>query len=274
MAEVQYALQSAPPSTVQSIVDALNGHLDDYELDNYKRLTEFFAEAVVETGGGTSFTENLNYSVSGLLGTFPSYFNKHQAEACEYGRIDPQSKKPGDIKSVEFCKALAAKEAKQKGGYVYAPHAANWQAIADRAYAGKIGNSKIISVGDGWTYRGRGMFMVTGKGNYKAFSDWYNSTTGSKPPINAVSDPALLEQPSYAVSGAAWFWVQHGLAGEADQLGSTTNTCSVTDNITKVVDPHTVSYGKRCQAAEKIQEAGTFNAVDCGLPLPNGQPVT
>jgi putative chitinase len=48
------------------------------------RAAHFFAQTSHETGNFTLFTENLNYSASGLLGVFSKYFT--QAQAREYQR--------------------------------------------------------------------------------------------------------------------------------------------------------------------------------------------
>ncbi|MGQ3209550.1 hypothetical protein [Shinella sp.] len=72
--------------------------------------------------------ENLNYSASGLLNTFSKYFSK--ADAAKYAR--------------------------------------NPVAIANRAYANRMGNGDEAS-GDGWLYRSRGAVMITGRANYAKF---------------------------------------------------------------------------------------------------------
>ena len=43
--------------------------------------------------------------------------------------------------------------------------------IANRVYASRMGNGDEAS-GEGWKYRGRGALQLTGKANYKAFSDY------------------------------------------------------------------------------------------------------
>ena len=97
-----------------------------------QRAAHFFAQTAHETGGFKAFAENLNYSASGLLGTFKKYF-------------------------------LTETVAKQ-----YERKAEN---IANRVYASRMGHGDEAS-GDGWKFRGRGALQLTGKANYQAFSDY------------------------------------------------------------------------------------------------------
>jgi len=96
------------------------------------RAAHFFAQTAHETGGFKAFSENLNYSATGLMGIFKKYF-PDATTAAKYER------KP--------------------------------EAIANRVYASRMGNGNEAS-GDGWRYRGRGALQLTGKDNYKAFADY------------------------------------------------------------------------------------------------------
>lgn len=100
----------------------------------YSDLTFIGALATVNTEVTNAYlpiTENLNYSASGLLATFPSYFRT-------YSEVQ---------------------------AYAYKP-----VAIANKVYANRIGNGNEMS-GDGWKYRGRGYIQLTGKQNYKYYGD-------------------------------------------------------------------------------------------------------
>lgn len=114
------------------------------------RAAHFFAQTAHETGEYKLFTENLNYSASGLQGTFGKYF-------------------PGNLEE---------------------SYARNPEKIANRVYADRMGNGNEAS-GDGWKYRGRGALQLTGKANYKAFSDY-------------LKNPLIMEQPDLVAGELAF----------------------------------------------------------------------
>lgn len=62
--------------------------------------------------------------------------------------------------------------------------------IANRVYADRMGNGPESS-GDGWKYRGRGALQLTGKSNYKAFSDY-------------LKNPLIMEQPDLVAGELAF----------------------------------------------------------------------
>jgi putative chitinase len=98
------------------------------------RSAHFFSQTSHETGHFAVFSENLNYSASGLLKVFPKYF-KTLAEAQQYER------KP--------------------------------EKIANRVYGSRMGNGDEAS-GEGFKFRGRGALQLTGKSNYENFSKFLN----------------------------------------------------------------------------------------------------
>ena len=57
--------------------------------------------------------------------------------------------------------------------------------------------------GDGYKFRGRGLFETTGRANYSALA----AAIG----VPLVTNPELLEQPDAAVKSAIYFWNTHGL---------------------------------------------------------------
>lgn len=82
------------------------------------------------------------------------------------------------------------------------------QMIANRVYANRMGNGDEAS-GDGWKFKGRGYIQLTGKDNYKAFSDW-----AKEPSI--MDNPDVVAEDKFAGLSAIWFWNKNGLNKIAD----------------------------------------------------------
>ena len=75
------------------------------------------------------------------------------------------------------------------------------QLIANRVYANRIGNGNEAS-GDGWNYRGRGYLQVTGRANYKSFSEYIGEDCENNPDLIATK---------YALDSALWFFDRNKL---------------------------------------------------------------
>lgn len=80
------------------------------------------------------------------------------------------------------------------------------EAIANRVYARRNGNDSE-STGDGWRFRGRGLFQLTGRDSYaRAAGDLGHPY---------VAEPDLVAQPEGAVLTALWFWQKNGCGSAA-----------------------------------------------------------
>lgn len=73
--------------------------------------------------------------------------------------------------------------------------------MANAAYADKDGNGDEAS-GDGWRFRGRGLFGLTGRANYEAAANALS--------LDLATNPDLASQPRGAVLTALWFWRMRG----------------------------------------------------------------
>ena len=95
----------------------------------------------------------------------------------------------------------------------------NPQAMANFAYANRNGNGDEAS-GDGWAFRGRGLFQLTGRANYKAACEGVG--------LGAVYlyRPELVAQPSDACLTAAWYWRVNG-ANQAIDAGMFNTTTRI-----------------------------------------------
>ena len=60
-----------------------------------------------------------------------------------------------------------------------------------------------VEFGDGYKFRCRGSFHLTGRGNYYAFAEYINR-------IDIMDNPDLLAtDPNLAVKSAIWFWMKY-----------------------------------------------------------------
>ena len=148
--------------------DALNKILPDYDITTPQRIAAFLAQTAHESGGYTALHENLNYKAESLMRVWPRYFP--------------------DIATANR-------------------YAHNPEMIANRAYAGRMGNGDEAS-GDGWRYCGRGLLQVTGHDNYQAFADSIQTD------ISQIPD--YLQTFEGAVQSACWFWENNNLNQYAD----------------------------------------------------------
>lgn len=155
---------------LDEFVAYFNQWAEPFGVNTPMRVVHFLSQVFHESGNLRYTEENLNYSADGLLKTFPKYF-KTRAEAEAYAR------KP--------------------------------EKIANRVYGGRMGNGQEAS-GDGWKYRGRGLIGLTGKANYKEYSD-SEFCVG-----NVVRDPDLVAKAPGCVKTALFFWWKNGCNKWAD----------------------------------------------------------
>jgi putative chitinase len=117
----------------QPQVDGMTAILDEWEaqgLTDQRWLAYMLATPMIETGGKFEpVTENLNYSAKRLCQVWPARFPTIASAT---------------------------------------PYANNPEKLANRVYAGRMGNGDEAS-GDGWRFRGRGLCQITGRDNYVKF---------------------------------------------------------------------------------------------------------
>ena len=94
--------------------------------------------------------------------------------------------------------------------------------IANRVYADRMGNGNESS-GEGWKFRGRGALQLTGKSNYKAFSDYLK-----KPEVMETPD---LVATDFAFESAMFFFDRNKLWSICDQGVTDASILSLTKKI-------------------------------------------
>jgi putative chitinase len=175
-------------------LDKLKGHIPDavismipdtaakFQINTPLRLAHFLAQCGHESGGFRATQENLNYSAKGLNGIFKKYFPT-EAAAASYAR--------------------------------------NPQKIANKVYANRMDNGSEAS-GDGYKFRGRGYIQLTGKNNYKAFSDFIGE--------DCVANPDLVAT-KYPLTSAAFFFHTNKLWDVCDKGHSHDVVVAVTKRV-------------------------------------------
>lgn len=148
-----------------------------YGINTNLRLSHFFGQAEVESDI-TPKTENLNYSVEGLL----SGFGRHrisEVDAKKYGRTSTQK--------------------------------ANQKEIANKIYGGVWGKENLgnIKPNDGSNFAGKGIYQITGRSNFEKLS----KDTG----IDFVNNPDLILEEANSIIAALWFWNTRNLNLYADK---------------------------------------------------------
>jgi len=111
---------------IDSFLVAMNNSMAEFYITTPARQSTFLAQLAHETAQLEMLSENLNYSATGLMKTWPKRFP-----------------------TLEFAAAYARQPVK----------------IANCVYANRMGNG-APETGDGWRYRGAGAFQLTGKTNH------------------------------------------------------------------------------------------------------------
>jgi putative chitinase len=153
---------------VESWHNSLSQILPTYEINSQLRVAAFLAQCGHESNNFRSLRENLNYRAESLMRVWPRHF-PNLTVARQYAHNQP--------------------------------------AIANRAYANRMGNGKEES-GDGWKFSGRGLIQLTGRSNYQAFADSIKR--------NIEEMPEYLVTINGAVHSACWFWKTNNLNKWAD----------------------------------------------------------
>jgi len=139
---------------------------DKYGMNTLIRQASFIGQCQHESNNFRTLEENLHYSAAGLMRVWPSRF---------------------------------------PSPYVADQFANNPEKIANKVYAGRMGNTEE---GDGWAYHGRGLIQLTGRDNYRNCGDALG--------LALITNPELLAMPRGAALSAGWFWNKHGLNELAD----------------------------------------------------------
>lgn len=156
------------PTVARAILPHLLAAFARFEINTPRRVAAFIGQYGHETSGFTRMEENLYY-------TDPTRITKTFS---------------------------ALRQVEQARAFVRLP-----KALANRVYANRNGNGDEAS-GDGWTYRGRGLPQLTGRGNYRR--------AGEKLGLPLEQQPDRVADLDVATLAGAWYWQANGLNARAD----------------------------------------------------------
>ena len=148
------------PSQARTFAVPLSIACERFDITTRARVAGFLAQCITESAHLTAMEEGLYYrSADRIWSVFP------RLRALGMGELAKLARNP--------------------------------RALANKAYAGVNGNGDEAS-GHGWRYRGRGLFQLTGKGNYA------DAAVALRRPY--VESPELVALPPDACLTAAWYW--------------------------------------------------------------------
>jgi predicted chitinase len=167
--------------------------LPEYGITTPERCAAFLGTIKAETDF-VKFTENLNYNAYNL------YLHKDVITIQ-----DPKTGKPKVIKGVSVNPGHKRFPTLQDA---QAAVTAGIQTIANIIYGGRNGN---VESGDGYKFRGRGMFQLTGRDNYKLAS------IQLKKPEILTNPDSVLTNPELCVLTATNFFAKTHCMPHADK---------------------------------------------------------
>lgn len=157
------------PTQARVFAEPLVGAFKAFNVDTPSRMAAFIAQAMHESLRFTRLEESLWYTTpERIRDVWPSRFTS-LSDAARYLR-QPEK-------------------------------------LANYVYANRLGNGDEAS-GDGWKYRGRGIFHLTGRANYMAAGDGLR--------VDYKSHPELVADPADAAFTAGWYWTSLRLNDYAD----------------------------------------------------------
>ena len=170
-------------------VKPLNDTFTRFVIATPKQQAAFIGQCYHESGGFKQLKEGLSYSAERLTKVWPKRFPT--------------------IESAQ-------------------PYARNEKALANKVYAGRMGN-RDESSGDGARFCGRGLVQLTGSDGY------YHA--GKALGVDLWANPELVQTPEYAALTAGWFWNTHK-CNEAAAVGDWVK-------LTKIINGGTVGLDDR-----------------------------
>lgn len=158
------------PSMAKVFAEPLSAAFERFGIEEPLHIAAFLAQAMHESTRFTALEENLNYRAGGMMRSWPSRFP-----------------------TLESTRALI----RDPSAPLIDRSPADPVKLANSVYGDRMGNTEP---GDGWRYRGRGIFQLTGRGGYQVAGDELG--------LDLVSRPELVAFPDTACLTAARYWMR------------------------------------------------------------------
>ncbi|WP_062185393.1 glycoside hydrolase family 19 protein, partial [Dysgonomonas macrotermitis] len=160
--------------------------------DSYQNNTSLPADLITEDQLKKIYPHSTKTNRDLYLPYLNKYFHKYGVDTFE-----------------RIC-AFLAQVGHESGQLRYVEEIASGKAYDTGSLAVKLGNTPEPD-GDGQKYKGKGLIQVTGKTNYRKFTEWCKINKITKTNIDFVEYPELLKQPEFAVLSAFWYWSVNSL---------------------------------------------------------------
>ncbi len=222
------------------VLTIFNKYCEKFELNTPLRMAHFLTQVKEEVGNAlVGKSEDLWYSISALKSLFTRYFRTYPIEANELGYIRIASNVYRRLSSSD--KEMYTYRSKDKLYYKQFPQA---DEIAKRVYCcnNTRGDFTLIQGGceDGLNYKGKGFIQLTWKVNYRKVNEILNNKVTDMD-IDIETNPDSVLETEIGMLAAMGFWEWK----ELNDIADTGATGDVVDNITRIVNLNTGSYGKR-----------------------------
>ena len=169
------------------------------------RISHFLGQVKEEVGASITLREDLNYKTLARLQVFFAYFKRNPDVGTAVLEVPSGPAREEAIANIVYM------DVNRSPGY-------------------ELGNTEP---GDGWLYRGRGLKQLTGRFNYRGFTDGHTAIWGEK--VDFVADPDKVAEPKYSVRSGLWFWVDRNCYALADGGMTRAVSESITDKINRGV---------------------------------------
>jgi len=119
-------------------------------------------------------------------------------------------------------------------------YAHNPEKLGNVVYGGRLGNS---GPDDGYTYRGRGLLQLTGKGSYQQITQILQGDYPEAPDFVASPDEVIGAQWSLAVAAAIWNSKGCNAFADNDDI----------ESVTKAINGGLIGLNERIECLEKTK---------------------